>query len=140
MRFDALSSAPYRRFWLGSIASVGSTQLYFISKAWLVFELSGSALDLGFLGPGFRLLPGISYWMSTMARAQVDRFESRLDALNESQGGITPPGGFNLGIIDRSDVIVSLDGHYMWAIPLGLFFLAGAGLSAHFLDGSRKCL
>ena len=50
MRFDALSSAPYRRFWLGSIASVGSTQLYFISKAWLVFELSGSALDLGFLG------------------------------------------------------------------------------------------
>ena len=50
MRFDALSSAPYRRFWLGSLASVGSTQLYFISKAWLVFELSGSALDLGLLG------------------------------------------------------------------------------------------
>ena len=50
MRFDALSSAPYRRFWLGSIASVGSTQLYFLGMAWLVFELSNSALDLGLLG------------------------------------------------------------------------------------------
>ena len=50
MRFDALASAPYRRFWLGSIASVGSTQLYFIAMAWLVFELSNSPLDLGLLG------------------------------------------------------------------------------------------
>ena len=50
MRFDALSSGPYRRFWLGSIASVGSTQLYFVGMAWLVFELSDSALDLGLLG------------------------------------------------------------------------------------------
>ena len=50
MRFDALSSAPYRRFWFGSIASVGSTQLYFVGMAWLVFELSDSALDLGLLG------------------------------------------------------------------------------------------
>ena len=50
MRFDALASAPYRRFWLGSIASVGSTQLNFIAMAWLVFELSNSPLDLGLLG------------------------------------------------------------------------------------------
>ena len=50
MRFDALTSLQYRRFWLGSVASVGSTQLYFIAMAWLVFELSGSPLDLGLLG------------------------------------------------------------------------------------------
>ena len=50
MQFDALNSLPYRRFWLGSIASIGSTQLYFIGMAWLVFELSGSPLDLGLLG------------------------------------------------------------------------------------------
>ena len=50
MRFDALASAPYRRFWLGSIAAIGSTQLYFIAMAWLVFELSNSPLDLGLLG------------------------------------------------------------------------------------------
>ena len=50
MRFDALSSVPYRRFWLGSIASVGSTQLFLLGMAWLVYELSNSALYLGLLG------------------------------------------------------------------------------------------
>ncbi|MBO67524.1 MAG: MFS transporter [Acidiferrobacteraceae bacterium] len=50
MRFDALKSPFYRRFWFGSIASIGSTQLYFIAMAWLVFELTGSPLDLGMLG------------------------------------------------------------------------------------------
>ena len=50
MRFDALSSVPYRRFWLGSIASVGSTQLFLLGMAWLVYELSDSALYLGLLG------------------------------------------------------------------------------------------
>ena len=50
MRLDALRSRRYRRYWLGSIASVGATQLYLIAKGWLVFELSGSAWDLGLLG------------------------------------------------------------------------------------------
>ena len=55
MRFDALISLPYRRFWLGSMASIGSTQLCFIAMAWLVFELSGSPLHLGFLGAAMAL-------------------------------------------------------------------------------------
>ncbi len=50
MKLDALQSPRYRRFWLGSVASVGATQLYFVGMAWLVFELSGSALNLGLLG------------------------------------------------------------------------------------------
>lgn len=50
MNFGALRSPLYRRFWLGSIGSIGATQLYFITMAWLVFELSGSAFDLGMLG------------------------------------------------------------------------------------------
>ena len=50
MQFDALKSPRYRRFWLGSIGSTGATQLYFVGMAWLVFELSGSALNLGLLG------------------------------------------------------------------------------------------
>ena len=31
---------------------------------------------------------------------------------------------------------MSLDGHYLWAAPLNLFFSTGVGLSAHFLNGS----
>ena len=74
MRFDALSSGPYRRFWLGSIASVGSTQLYFIGMAWLVFELSGSPLDLGFLGAAMAL-PTIA--ATLVGGIVADRFNRR---------------------------------------------------------------
>ena len=96
----------------------------------------GVRFDLGFLGPGFRLMPGVTYWESTMAQSEVDEFETRLGTLTEDQGGTVPPGGFNLGDIDRSDIVLSLDGHYLWAVPLNLFFSAGIGLSAHFLNGS----
>jgi len=49
-RLGALASPGYRRFWLGSLASVGATQLLILGQGWLVFELSGSAFDLGLLG------------------------------------------------------------------------------------------
>ena len=74
MRFDALASLPYRRFWLGSMASVGSTQLYFIAMAWLVFELSGSPLDLGFLGAAMAL-PTIA--ATLIGGIVADRFNRR---------------------------------------------------------------
>ena len=99
-------------------------------------ETLGVRFDLGFLGPGFRLMPGVTYWESTMAPSEVIQFEARLGMLSQTQGGTAPPGGFDLGDIDRSDVVVSLDGHYVWAVPLNLFFSTGVGLSVHFLNGS----
>ena len=96
----------------------------------------GVRFDLGFLGPGFRLMPGVAYWSSEMAGSEVARFETRLGALTADQGGTVPLGGFDLGVISRSDIILSLDGHYIWATPLNLFFSTGVGLSGHFLNGS----
>ena len=49
-RFGALRLAPFRRYWLGSAASVGAFQLLIMGQGWLVFDLSGSPLHLGFLG------------------------------------------------------------------------------------------
>lgn len=49
-RFGALASAPYRRFWLGSLASVGATQLLIMGQGKLVFDLSGSEAQLGMAG------------------------------------------------------------------------------------------
>ena len=49
-RFGALRIAPYRRYWLGSAASVGGFQLLIMGQGWLVYELSGSPLQLGYLG------------------------------------------------------------------------------------------
>ena len=100
----------------------------------------GVQFDLGFLGPGFGLTPGVTYWKSTLAQTEVDQFETRLGELTTDQGGTVPPGGFDLGVIDRSDIVLSMDGHYVWAIPLNLFFSAGVGLSAHFLSGSGQAI
>ena len=96
----------------------------------------GVRFDLGFLGPGFRLMPGVTYWESTLADPEVDQFETRLGTLTTDQGGIAPADGFDLGVIDRTDIVVNMDGHYVWATPLNLFFSMGVGLSAHFLNGS----
>ena len=96
----------------------------------------GVRFDLGFLGPGFRIMPGVTYWESTLADTEADQFETRLGMLTEDQGGTVPPGGFDLGVIERTDIVVSMDGHYVWAVPLNLFFSTGVGVSAHFLDGS----
>ena len=96
----------------------------------------GVQFDLGYLGPGFRLMSGVTYWESTLAQTEVDQFETRLGTLTADQGGTVPPGGFDLGVIDREDIVLGLDGHYVWAVPLNLFFSTGVGLSAHFLNGS----
>jgi MFS family permease len=50
VRLGALHSPLYRRYWLGSLASIGATQLLVLGMGWLVFELSGSPLKLGLLG------------------------------------------------------------------------------------------
>ena len=50
VRLGALHSPLYRRYWLGSLASIGATQLLVLGMGWLVFELSGSTLKLGLLG------------------------------------------------------------------------------------------
>lgn len=49
-RLSALKHTPYRRYWLGSFASVGATQLQVMGQGWLIYELTGSALMLGYLG------------------------------------------------------------------------------------------
>ena len=103
-------------------------------------ETLGVRFDLGYLGPGFRLVSGVTYWESTMAALQVDELEARLGTLSQMQRGVPPPGGFDLGVIDRSDVVVSVDGDYVWAVPFKLFFSTGVGLAVHFLNGSGSAI
>ena len=49
-RFGALRHSQFRRFWLGSIFAVGAFNLNMLAQGILVFDLTGSALDLGTLG------------------------------------------------------------------------------------------
>jgi len=50
-RAGALADPRYRRYWFGSLASIGATQLVTMAQGWLiVFELDASPLALGFVG------------------------------------------------------------------------------------------
>ena len=72
-RFGALHHAPYRRYWLGSAASVGGFQLLIMGQGWLVYELSGSPLDLGFLGAASSIPTIVAALAGGVIADRVDR-------------------------------------------------------------------
>lgn len=49
-RLGALRHPAYFRYWSGSFASVGATQLQIMAQGWLLYELTESAVQLGYLG------------------------------------------------------------------------------------------
>jgi MFS family permease len=73
-RYPALGFPLYRRYFFASFASVGATQFATLAQGWLVFELSGSALDLGLLGAA-AALPNIV--VSLFGGVVADRFDKR---------------------------------------------------------------
>ena len=46
----ALRYPAYRSFWLGMLASVSGFQMLRFGQFWLIFELTGSPLSLGWIG------------------------------------------------------------------------------------------
>jgi len=101
----------------------------------------GARFDLGYLGPGLRIVPGIAYWSSAMKRSEVAKLERKIDELVEGQ--IAPGSGFtgvDLGTIEWSDLVVSLDGHMVWSVPFDLLTFAGAGVSAHILNAKGRAI
>lgn len=54
----ALKHRDFRVYWLGFVTSVSGMQMFLVIQAWLVFDLTGSALQLGFLALA-RALPAV---------------------------------------------------------------------------------
>ena len=48
--FGALRYRPFRMYWLGFVSAVSGMQMFIVAQAWLIFDLTGSALQLGLLG------------------------------------------------------------------------------------------
>ena len=69
----------------------------------------GARVDLGFLGPGVRIVPGIQFWSSDI---REDEFE-----------------GARL-----SDLVFNADAHYVWTDRVGDPYV-GAGFGLHLLNG-----
>jgi hypothetical protein len=100
----------------------------------------GVRMDLGYLGPGLRVTPTISYWSSRMKAGEVVELEQKLDSLiAQTQPGV-PAAPVSLGTIDWSDLTLTLDAHVVWRAPYGFLTFAGAGASVHFLNGAGDAI
>jgi len=71
-RLSALQHTQYRRYWLGSFASIGATQLQVMGQGWLLFELTNSSLMLGYLGAA-TAIPAIA--MTLFGGALADQLD-----------------------------------------------------------------
>lgn len=95
----------------------------------------GLRLDLGYLGPGVRIIPSISYWRSEFKQAELDALAARLGS--QTGGGIT---GEELAPIEWSDLSLSVDGHFVWNTPIQVLTFAGGGVALHALNGQGEAI
>jgi len=95
----------------------------------------GVRLDLGYLGPGLRIVPSVTYWTSPFKAAEVRDLEERVASLIATQTD-EPPPVVDLGVIDWRDVALAVDAQLVWRVPYGVLTFAGLGAAAHMLDGS----
>ena len=92
-------------------------------------------LDLGFLGPGVRISPSVSYWSSQMRRTELDRLSDQVNRLPTLIRDSVTVTADEFGTITWSDLTIGLDTHLLWTTPIGLITYVGAGASIHALNG-----
>jgi hypothetical protein len=93
-------------------------------------------LDLGFLGPGIRITPSLTYWSSQFRTTEVERLADQINRLPALQNqAIEPLTAADLGTINWSDLMIGFDAHLLWTTPVGIFTYVGAGVAVHALNG-----
>jgi hypothetical protein len=92
-------------------------------------------LDLGFLGPGVRIAPHLSYWSSDMRNTELDRLAEQINRLPPLQQQGVQLTAADLGNITWSDLSIGIDTHLMWTTPVGLLTYVGVGAALHALNG-----
>lgn len=95
----------------------------------------GLRLDMGYLGPGVRIIPSIGYWRSEVTRQELQDLATRF---NEQTGSSVDAD--DLGPIDWSDLSFSLDGHFVWNLPFQALTYLGAGVGFHALNGQGPAI
>lgn len=99
----------------------------------------GIRADMGFVGPGIRIAPAIRFWSSTVDEAEVERLADQIRRLCERQAGaVCPP--FELGEIERSDLELAVDAHYLFHTGYTMQPYLGGGLGIHLLNGRGESI
>lgn len=91
----------------------------------------GVRLDLGYLGPGVRIVPTLEYWSSQFTAAELDSLAARIN--NQPPGSLI--SGSQLAPIKWSDLSLSVDGQFVWNTPLHVLTFIGVGGGLHALNG-----
>ena len=94
--------------------------------------------DLGYAGPGLRIVPSVTYWRSPFEASEMAELESRFRDLVRDQTGLQ--ANLDLGSIEYTDIGVGVDGHVVWELPLDLLTYGGMGVTAHFLNGDGDAI
>lgn len=99
----------------------------------------GLRFDLGYLGPGVRIVPGVTYWSSPFKDSEVEELENSVEGLISDQiGGPSPE--VDLGEIKWSDIAVSVDAQMVWRVPFGILTHMGLGVALHILNGEGAAI
>ena len=88
----------------------------------------GAKVDLGFLGPGIRVVPRFAYWKADVEASSIDELERQLEEVSELE-----PGSVNLGDIDRSAYVIGADVHFIASLARVSPYI-GAGLDIYALN------
>ena len=131
---SAQSLADYDYTNLG-FRGVGLTYGYIWPTKVASTAVYGLRIDLGYLGPGVRIAPTLSYWSSEMRPGELDKLASRIDALPALKQANVTLTGSDLGPVRRSDLALDIDGEWVVTTPVGLMTYAGIGLGLHALSG-----
>jgi hypothetical protein len=97
-------------------------------------------LDLGYLGPGVRIAPTLSYWNSQMRRSELDRFAASINAIPALRAQGATITGADLAPVRWSDLALDIDGEYVVRTPSGVLAYAGVGLGVHALNGGGAAI
>lgn len=101
----------------------------------------GGRVDLGFLGPGLRIVPTVTYWSSDLEEGEVAELEGRLESLVDEQSPPgSPPADIDLSPIEWRDLVIGLHGQFVWSLPGTVHSYVGTGVSAHILNGKGPAI
>lgn len=95
----------------------------------------GVRADMGYVGPNVRIIPSARFWSSSLRDSEVNRLADQIIRICEKQPGATCPTSLDLGEVQRSDLELAADAHYVFDLTAPVRPYAGAGLSLHLLNG-----
>jgi hypothetical protein len=99
----------------------------------------GMRIDLGYAGPGLRIVPHASYWSSPFQQSEITELEDRMEQLITDQSGAPSPQ-LDLGTIEWRDIAIGVDAHVVWDSLLDVLTYGGIGVTAHILDGDGDAI